>query len=81
MDYFPKYKQVCFWSPTQHVPGQVSPSVPWSPPMSPLGDNWAGTWGEIKEPTPWDQTLRLTLGDAWGGFRGRLGTFGDTWGV
>ena len=26
------------------------------------------------------QTFRLTLGDTWGGFRGHLGTLGDTGG-
>ena len=28
MDYLLKYKQVPFWSPTQHVPAQTSPSAP-----------------------------------------------------
>ena len=34
MDYLPKYKQVPFWSPTQHVPAQVSQVSPNPPPMS-----------------------------------------------
>ena len=43
MDYLPKYKQVPFWSPTQHVPAQVSPSVNLKVCIP---------WGRFPKPTP-----------------------------